>query len=165
LPEGPVWENAAGDGVLADALIEAGRTVIRSDIAPQRRGIMPIDFLKDSPPPATYGSLAITNPPFNRADEFCKRALDLLDTGHLKAVVLLFRADKANTQERVGVLNRAAYELTCTGRTKWLPASNGEKNPRWWFSWIIWIAGRDGPPVNRRINRAALDVGSGMGCG
>jgi hypothetical protein len=32
LPDGPVWECAAGDGVLADALIEAGREVIQSDV-------------------------------------------------------------------------------------------------------------------------------------
>src|SRR6516165_1379622 len=71
LPEGPVWENAAGDGVLADALIQAGREVILSDIDPQRRGIMRIDFLKDDPPPSTRGSILITNPPFNIIDAFC----------------------------------------------------------------------------------------------
>jgi hypothetical protein len=41
LLDGPIWENAAGDGVLVDALIGAGRTVISSDIDPQRRGIGP----------------------------------------------------------------------------------------------------------------------------
>jgi hypothetical protein len=158
LPEGgPVWENAAGDGVLADALIQAGREVILSDIDSQRRGIIRLDFLKGDPPPATRGSILITNPPFNIIDEFCERALQLLDAGHLKAVVLLYRADKANTQERIEVLNRAAHELTITARTKWLPGSGGsEKSPRWWFTWITWLAGRKGPPVNRRINRADL---------
>jgi hypothetical protein len=32
--------------------------------------------------------------PFNPTDEFCVRALQLLDAGYLKAVVLLFRCDK-----------------------------------------------------------------------
>jgi hypothetical protein len=159
LPEGPVWECAAGDGALADALIQTGREVILSDIDPQRRGIMRLDFLKDDPPAATRGSLAITNPPFNIMDEFCKRALALLDAGHLRAVVLLYRADKANTQERIEAFNRANHELTVTARTKWIPGSGGsERNPRWWFTWITWIAGKDGPPVNRRINRANLET-------
>jgi hypothetical protein len=157
LPEGPVWENAAGDGVLADALIRTGREVILSDIDPQRRGTLKCDFLKDDPPPATRGSILITNPPFNIIDDFCERALQLIDTGHLKAVVLLYRADKANTQDRNEVFNRACHELTVTARTKWIPGSGGtEKSPRWWFVWIVWLAGKEGPPVNRRINRAGL---------
>jgi hypothetical protein len=161
LPEGPVWECAAGDGALADALIRAGREVILSDIDPQRRGIMRLDFLKNDPPPATRGSILVTNPPFNIMDEFCKRALALLDAGHLRAVVLLYRADKANTQERTDVFNRANHELTVTARTKWIPRSDGsEESPRWWFTWVSWIAGKDGPPVNRRINRA--DIGTAM---
>jgi hypothetical protein len=157
LPEGPVWECAAGDGVLADALIRAGREVIQSDIDPQRRGIMQLDFLKAAPPLATRGSILATNPPFNRIDAFTERALQLLDAGYLKAVVLLYRADKANTQERIEVFNRAAHELTITARTKWVPGSGGsERSPRWWFIWIIWLADKEGPPVNRRINRADL---------
>jgi hypothetical protein len=162
LPEGPIWENAAGDGVLADALIQAGRDVIQSDIDPQRRGILKCDFLTDDPPSATRGSILITNPPFNIIDDFCERALALLDAGYLKAVVLLYRGDKANTQERIDVFNRAAHELSITARTTWIPGSGGlKKSPRWWFTWITWLAGREGPPVNRRINRANLDLSAG----
>jgi hypothetical protein len=128
-----------------------------SDIDPQRCGILRRDFLKDDPPPPTRGSILITNPPFNIIDQFLERALALLDAGHLKAVVLLYRGDKANTQERIQVFNRAVHELTVTARTMWIPGSGGsEKNPRWWFAWITWLAGREGPPVNRRINRAHL---------
>jgi hypothetical protein len=154
LPEGPIWEPAAGDGVLADALIEAGRDVILSDIDPQRRDIRRIDFLTDDPPPATRGSSAITNPPFNTCDAFCDRMLELLDAGHLRAVVLLYRGDKANTEGRIKAINRACHELTCTPRTIWIPGSNG--SPRWWSTWITWLPGKEGPPVNRRINRADL---------
>jgi hypothetical protein len=158
LPEGPIWEPAAGDGVLADALIQTGREVIQSDIDPQRRrGILHCDFIKDEPPPGTRGSILITNPPFNIMDAFTERALALLDAGHLKAVVLLYRADKANTQERIEVFNRASHELTITARTKWVPGNGGEeRSPRWWFTWITWLADKDGPPVHRRINRADL---------
>jgi hypothetical protein len=147
LPQGPVWENAAGDGVLANALIKAGREVILSDIDPQRRGIMRLDFLKDDPPPTTRGSILITNPPFNMIDEFRARALQLLDVGHLKAVTFLYRADKANTQERIEDFNCAAHELTITARTKWVPSSDGtEKSPRWWFSWVTWLADQGARP-------------------
>jgi hypothetical protein len=119
LPPGPIWECAAGDGALVDALVTAGREVFASDIDPQRRGIVRLDFLSGDPPPAaTRGSTAVTNPPFNRHDDFRERALKLLGAGHLKAVVLLYRADNLNTQERTGDFNRATHELTCTARTR-----------------------------------------------
>jgi hypothetical protein len=39
---------------------------------------------------------------------------------------------QANTQERAADFNRAAYELTITARTKWIPGSG--VSPRWWFT-------------------------------
>jgi hypothetical protein len=60
---------------------------------------------------------------------------------------------------RIDAFNRASHELTVTARTKWIPGSDGsEESPRWWFTWVSWIAGKDGPPVNRRINRAGLET-------
>jgi hypothetical protein len=53
------------------------------------------DFLTGEPPPATRGAILATNPPFNRADAFLARALALLDAGHLRGVVLLFRGDQS----------------------------------------------------------------------
>jgi hypothetical protein len=70
---------------------------------------------------------------------------------------LLFRGDQTATQERAQLFNRAAQELTITARTMWLPgAGRVKKSPRWWFSWVTWLADKDGPPVNRRIARGDL---------
>jgi hypothetical protein len=158
LPVGPVWEPAAGDGALADALAESGRNLILSDIDPQRSGILRRDFLKDDPPAGTQGSILITNPPFIEEvfNGFCDRALQMLDSGHLQAVVLLARADKLGAQGRAAILNRATHVLTVTARTRWLRGSGGaEKSPRWWFVWITWLP-EGGPPTTRWINRADL---------
>ena len=160
LPAGPIWENAAGDGVLADALMRAGREVIQSDIDPQSRGILRRDFLRDDPPPATRGSILITNPPFWIIDAFCERALQLLDADHLRAVTLLYRAD-----EWIEVFNRAAHELTITARTKRIPGTGGSsRSPRWRLTWITWLAGEEGPPVNRATNRGDLASLSASDC-
>jgi hypothetical protein len=107
LPVGLVWEPAAGDGALADALAESGRDLVLSDIDPQRSGILRRDFLKDDPPAGTKGSILITNPPFIEEvfNGFCDLALQMLDTGHLQAVVLLARADKLGAQGRAKMLN------------------------------------------------------------
>jgi hypothetical protein len=52
VPDGVVWECAAGDGILLDALRDAGRVVIAADIEPGRsflaiNGYRPQTHLKD----------------------------------------------------------------------------------------------------------------------
>jgi hypothetical protein len=80
LPKGPIWEPAAGNGALVDALVRAGRHVVATDIDPQRHDIARLDFLNDELPPATRGAILATNPPFRLTDRF-ERALGLLDAG------------------------------------------------------------------------------------
>src|SRR3954470_11893116 len=60
LPEGIIWEPAAGDGRLATALRHAGRQVVASDL---NSGL---DFLRDEPPTTGRFAAIITNPPFNQ---------------------------------------------------------------------------------------------------
>jgi hypothetical protein len=81
LPKGPIWEPAAGNGALVDALVRAGRHVVATDIDPQRHDIARLDFLNDELPPATRGAILATNPPFRLTDRFLERALGLLDAG------------------------------------------------------------------------------------
>jgi hypothetical protein len=110
LPPGPIWEPAAGDGALVDALTAAGRKVIAGDIDPQRRGFLPRDFLTAEPPPGIHGGTLITNPPFgDLGDQFLRRTLALLDTGEIAAAVLLQRADAGGTDGRTSAFNRAAH--------------------------------------------------------
>jgi hypothetical protein len=137
----------------SDALRAARREVLATDIEPQRRGIARLDFLGDPAPASTRGALLITNPPFGGSgllDTFLERALGLLDSGHLAAVVLLQRANSSGTAGRAEVFNRAIAEWTCCWRARWIPDSIG--GPRWWFQWFVWRQGEAGPPVNRRIS-------------
>jgi hypothetical protein len=153
----PIWEFAAGDGALVDALIAAGRQVFASDVQRQRREFLKHDFLNDPRPPATRGMLGITNPPFTGSDlgdPFIRRTLELLDTGHLSAAVLLQRADSGGADSRAHIFNRAAYEITCCWRPVWIPGTKG--GGRWWSQWFIWLPGQSGPPISRRIRRRDL---------
>jgi hypothetical protein len=154
LPPGPVWECAAGDGYLADAIAAAGREVVASDVNPQQSGMLRLDFLNDPPPLMTHGSILITNPPFGKSgllDPFLDRTLALLDKGHLRGAVLLARPDAAGTAGRADTFNRAAAEYTCCWRPVWIPGTSG--NGRWWFTWFVWLADRRGPPVHYRLRR------------
>jgi len=157
LPPGPVWECAAGDGHLVDSLTAAGRTVIASDIQRQRPAFIRLDFIKDSPPAESRGAIAITNPPFAGSgigDSFLARTLELLESGWLSGAVLLQRADAGGTHGRVEIFNRAAAEVTCCWRPRWIPGTKG--NGRWWFAWFVWLPDCPGPPVNRRVQRPKM---------
>jgi hypothetical protein len=154
LPAGPIWEPAAGAGAIVDALRHAGRQVVASDIARQRRDILQLDYLRDPPPPGTHGATTLTNPPFSKLDEFMARSLALIDAGQLAAAVLLVRSDFGGTDGRAEMFNRASAEWECCMRTRWIPGSTG--NPRWWCHWVLWRAGCSGPPVHTRLRRKQL---------
>jgi hypothetical protein len=154
LPRGPVWEPAAGLGALVDALRAAGREVVATDIDPLRRDIARLDYLKDPPPASIRGAVMATNPPFSRLDAFLARTLALLDVGFLAGAALLIRNDFGGTDGRVDIFNRAVAEFECCWRSRWIPGSTG--NPMWWCQWVVFEAGRDGPPVHRRLRLSAL---------
>jgi hypothetical protein len=148
LPPGPVWECAAGDGRLVQAMWR-GRHVFASDLYP-RRGGMPRDFLSVSPP--APGTLVVTNPPFNAADAFIARGLALLDAGQIAGLVLLLRHDHLTAASRVGWLNRATLEVHCNWRPLWIEGSSGQ--PRWSFAWITWL------PLTERLAPVYLTLPS-----
>jgi hypothetical protein len=157
LPAGRIiWECAAGDGTLGDAIAATGRQVFMSDIDPQRRGILRHDVY-DPPPPETVGSIAVTNLPWSeeRLDPFIARMLGLLDEGHLRGVVLLLRADHVGgAQGRAPVFKRAAHLVTCCWRPIWIPGTKG--NGRWWCLWVTWLADWQGPTNIRFLDPAEL---------
>jgi hypothetical protein len=95
------------------------------------------------------GSQVLTVPP-NPANA----TLRFLGTGHLAEAVLLQRADAGGTDGRAEAFNRAAHEFTCCWRPVWIPGSTG--GCRWWFLWLVWLAGGDGPPIHHRIRRSDL---------
>jgi hypothetical protein len=156
-PDVSIWESAAGDGVLIDALVSSGRRIIATDVNPQRQDIRCLDFLHDEPPVEAHGAAIVTNPPFGTlGDKFRARALELLDAGTVGAVALLQRVDAGGAKSRAADFNRAAFEFTCVWRPIWLPGT--KVGGRWWFQWFIWLEGVTGPPVNIRLTRGLAPV-------
>jgi hypothetical protein len=83
-----------------------------------------------------------TNPPFNAHSAFNQRALYLLDTNELDAVVLLFRHDHLQSESRtpphcrLDALRRATQIFFCPWRPTWIAGTAG--NGRWSNSWVLW---------------------------
>jgi hypothetical protein len=142
LPCEPIWECAAGDGRLAQAIRGAGYPVIASDIGPRGDGIERRDFLRNDPP--RTGLIAITNPPFNEMDRFIARGLQLLDANRLAGLVLLVRWDALTAASRAAAFNRATLIVTCCWRPVWIEGTRG--NGRWSNAWISWLPDYAGPP-------------------
>jgi hypothetical protein len=149
-----IWECAAGDGRLADAIAAAGYDVVMTDADPKRQDIQRLDFLKDPPPNSAAGGMVITNPPFVVNDTFIARAVELVDSGFLQGAVLLQRGGADSTLGRADIFNRCSHEFRCNWRVRWIEGT--KKGPRWWFGWFVWKAGEKGSPVTLRITRKSL---------
>jgi hypothetical protein len=153
-PALPIWECAAGDGAIVDALRMAQRRVWATDIAPRREDIGRLDFLTQAPPQEIRGGILVTNPPFARSglgDRFLRRGLELLDDGILLAVIFLQRGDASSTDGRAEIFNRSAVEFRANWRPRWIPGTT--EGPRWWFAWHVWHAEHRGPPVTLRLRK------------
>jgi hypothetical protein len=141
LPARPIWECACGDRRLGRGI---GAEVM-TDKYPQD-GSESLDFEVDDPPGDDL--IAFTNQPFNAADAFLRRGLELLDTGAIRGLVLLLRHDHFMAGGKVEALNRAIFEVHCNWRPIWIPDTLG--NPRWAFAWVYWGAGKRHPPLYLR---------------
>jgi hypothetical protein len=139
LPEGLVWECAAGEEeLLATDIRNAGRAVIATDLHTTGH-----DFLTCEPP-ATDLAAIVTNPSFSLLNEFMERGRHLLESGAACAFTLLLRWDHFMADGRAQAIDRAAWIHRCVWRARWLADSTGQ--PRWIFAWITWLATDPGPP-------------------
>jgi hypothetical protein len=138
LAPGPIWECACGDGRLGRGI---GAEVMTDKYPQDSSG--PLDFTVDDPPQDDL--IAFTNQPFNAADDFLTRGLELLDAGSIRGLVLLLRHDHFMAGGKVKALNRAVFEVHCNWRPVWIPDTVG--NPRWAFAWVYWGPEERRPPL------------------
>jgi hypothetical protein len=141
-PDGIIWEPAAGNDHLANAMRSAGRIVLSTDID----DVFGTDFLTH-PMPLDHVAAIITNSPYGRRlTPFIQRGLQHLDAGKAEQLTLLLRFDHLSSKRRVPLLNRAALFVYCCWRPHWLPLSEDSKAPRFSFVWVTWRAGWNGRP-------------------
>lgn len=71
--EGPIWECACGDGSMSRVLMQTGQEVLSTDLYDRGFGTPHVDFLKTKKPCANI----VTNPPYNSAEGFVHKGLEL----------------------------------------------------------------------------------------
>lgn len=152
-----VWENACGEGHIADVLKRHGYDVKCSDLIDRGyEGTQVLDFLKVEKEDVRFSVSRdiITNPPYKFAKEFVEHALDISMDGTKVAMLLklTFLEGKARRKlfehypprkiyvfsERVKCAKNGDFENTGSSAVA--------------YGWFIWEKGFCGDPIVKWIN-------------
>lgn len=152
---GSVWDPAAGGGNIARVFRDRGHVAIGTDIVKRDHEIIGhFDFTDpDWLPDGTLRDNIVSNPPFNLAEEFVRRALQL---ARLKVAMLLPLTFLESTGRlALWAKTPLARVLVSAPRISMPPggmavkAEGGKKA----FAWFVWRHGYRGPPQLGWINK------------
>lgn len=140
-PRGVVWEPACGDGAIVRVLEARDLPYVASDLNDHGCGYDRADFFSESP---LIFNAIITNPPYELAEKFVRRALDLTRKGG--KVAMLLRNEWDCAKSRMDLFGHPfAKKLVLTKRPRWFAEKRA--SPRHNFSWFIWDWLHSGPPT------------------
>lgn len=93
--EGDIWEPACGDGSMSEVLAETGNKIVSSDLYDRGYGKAGVDYLTAKRRVANV----ITNPPYNAAEGFVAKSLEVVEKKFALLLRLAFLegANRANT--------------------------------------------------------------------
>lgn len=141
-PEQYIWEPACGDGAMSRVIERHGHQVLSTDLREDSGyGEGGIDFLAfDVDPPsgipfsAVYNDWIITNPPFNLAEAFIRKALSITPN-----VAMLLKSQYWHAARRLALFeeHRPSWVLPLTWRPAFLEAERG-RSPLMDVIWVVW---------------------------
>lgn len=148
LREQTAWEPACGRGFMSEALSEYFGTVWSSDI--QNYGYPGTHDVGSSFQHTKWRSgtdWIITNPPFNQAEAFIKKALPIADRG----VAMLVRTAFLESTGRYDSIFQDNAPTVIAFFTERVPMVKGKCDPKastaTAYSWLVWTAAPPQPPV------------------
>jgi hypothetical protein len=125
---GPVWEPACGDGAISSVLIDSGHRVISTDLVYRGFGRGEVDFLAAPP----LADTIVTNPPFNLAAEFIRRANAI----GVERMALLLKSDYWAAATRRSLFE--TWRPTVIAPLTWRLDFTGQGRPHTNCAWNIW---------------------------
>ena len=136
--QGRVWEPACGSGKMLKVLHDrCGEYVCGTDI------VEGTDFLACHKAHDVSG--IVTNPPYVHAQQFCEKAITLMEPVSGFAAMLL-RTDFDHAKTRQHLFKRPfSKKVVLTKRIKWFEDSKGQ--PSFNHAWFIWDWKHQGAPT------------------
>lgn len=149
-----VWECACGQGHLAKVLIERGFIVNATDLVDRGYGVGNIDFLGDIPDNHFMNDCDIlTNPPFNLAEKFVEKSMEILKPGN--KLFLFLKIQFLEGQKRKELFKKYPPKYLYCYSARQLCSRNGEFDKyiatTQFYAWYIWEKGFVGEPIVRWI--------------
>ena len=132
--DGDIWECACGDGAMSRVLEETGLPVASSDLYDRGYGESRIDFLTSTRCAANI----VTNPPYNRAEEF---VLHGLKQSQRKLALLLRLAflEGANRANRIFATMPPSRVLIFSERITFYPKGVDPRGSGTTaYAWFVW---------------------------
>ena len=132
--DGEIWECACGDGSMSEVLKQTGNAVVSSDLYDRGYGEAGVDFLKARRKTQNI----VTNPPYNAAEGFVERGLDL---AHRKFALLLRLAflEGKNRQHTIFAKNPPSRVWVFSERITFYPAGAVQKGSGTTaYAWFVW---------------------------
>lgn len=151
-----VWECACGGGHIAKVLTQYGYDVIATDIHYRGYGLTDsVDFLSQHFIPEGFDGDIITNPPYEKALEFCYRALGIVSEGH--KVAMFLRLQFLEGKERRQFFEKYPPKTIYVASARLNCAKGGDfetysVNGAIAYAWFVWVKGFIGDPVIKWIN-------------
>lgn len=144
-PRGLVWEPAAGNCAIADVLADRGCRVMCSDIVRRDRDVSVCDFLEVGSPGDALFSI-VTNPPYELAEAFIRRSLELTRRpGGDVAMLMRHEFDCAAGRRELFEREPFATKIVLTKRPRWFARRPGDASPRHNYAWFVWSWNHAGP--------------------
>lgn len=149
-----IWEPACGEGHISKVLQAHGYEVISTDLIYRGFGDPePLDFLTETLD--DFEGDIVTNPPYNIALDFIKRALDSVKPG--RKVAMLLKIQFLEGQKRKDFFSQTPPRTVYVSRSRIRCAPNGDfdnfqNGSTICYAWYVWEKGFTGDPVIKWFN-------------
>ena len=141
--EGNIWECACGDGAMSKVLSDYGHEVLSSDLYDRGFGESGIDFLR-----ADKGaSNIVTNPPYNSAQKFAEKGIELADN-KLALLLRLAFLEGAHRSKTIFSENPPSRVWAFSERITFYPRGAQVKGSGTTaYAWFVWDKTHQGPTL------------------
>lgn len=146
-----IWECACGEGHLSKVLINQGFHVYSSDLIDRGYGEQQ-DFLQVQNIKDLHYDI-LTNPPYNKANLFVEKALDLVANGYY--VIMFLKIQFLEGKERRKLFDKYPPKYVYVNSARQICYLNGDDSKKMssaaCYCWFVWEKGFKGEPIIRWI--------------